>query len=159
MTQLIKKYSFADGYAVGELTGRLKYAAPTQVKQWVPLEKLKSFKSVLQKYKYAITSMAADPKDSTQVLLVAEKVGEGTDATVVLAFANGDDFMHGWEAGCLASRLTYTQPEVLEEWINGDNLEVIRQTVQDLGYAIAASQPHPDHKKWIQVRLERQIVA
>ncbi len=159
MTELIREYSFVDGYVVGELTGRLKYQAPAQIKQWVPVEKMKSFKSVLQKYNYSITSMATDPADSSQVLLVAEKVGDGTDPTVVLAFANGNEFMNGWEAGCLAGRLHHTQPEALEEWVKVENMDAIEQVVQDTGYAIASTRPHPEHQKWLQISVRRQVTS
>mgnify|MGYP000181253756 CR=1 FL=1 len=156
MEQIIEEQSFADGFAVGELTGRLKHQAPSHLKEWVALDKIKDFKSVLRKYCYRITGVSAHQSDSNQVLLTAEKFADGVDSKMILAFANGDRFMDGWEAGCLAGWLRYTQPEAVEEWVKVTNMDAIQTVVDEYGYGIKALQLHPEYKKWIQLTAQRK---
>ncbi len=146
--QQIQEQSFLDGYAVGELTGRLKYEAPLQVRHAVPLVRLKDCKGVFQKYNYTITGVHAHPSDSEQVLIVADKTAEGIDPTIVLAFAKDDLFMSGWGVGRLAGQLRYAQPDQVEEWVQVERLNLIQQILDDCGYTLTSLRIHPEKPQW-----------
>lgn len=146
-----RSQSFLDGYAIGELTGRLKHESPPQIEHFVPLAKLKDYRGALQKYRYHITHIAAHPADADQVRIVASKTAEGSDPNLVQAFARDDDFMDGWHTGCLASQLRYGRPDRLQEWVKLENLESVRAVVMQQGYTIAALHGHPQHTQWIQI--------
>lgn len=149
MRQDVQEQSFADGYTVGALMGRLKYQAPTQIKEWFALEKLKDIKGTLRKYHYSISAITAHPSDSTQVLIVADKIADGTDPTLIQAFAKDDRFMDGLAAGCLDGLLRYSQPQEIEEWVRVDNLDAIQRIVDDHGYTISSFRVHSDNKQWV----------
>ena len=151
MQQEVGVQLFLDGLAVGELTGRLKYDAPAQLKLWVALSKLGDFKGVLQKYNYQMTGLTAHPSDPDQVLIVAEKGEKGTNPQIVLSFAKGDRFMDGWHTGCLSAMLHYTRPEQFEEWIKVDNLDAIQRLLDKHHYTISSLRVHPEDKKWLLV--------
>jgi hypothetical protein len=155
MAEGIHDRSFLDGFEIGEFTGKLKHQAPQQIKQWIPIAKLKDFKGVLQKYNYTISGITSHPSDSEQVLMVADKIAEGTNPNLVQAFTKGDQFMHGWEAGNLAGLLRYTQPDQVEEWVKVENLDAIQKVVDEYGYTITSLRIHPEYKKWTQLVAQR----
>jgi predicted TPR repeat methyltransferase len=156
MPQETQAQSFADGFAVGELTGRLKYQAPQQFKEWITLAKLQDFRGVLQKYNYSITGVTIHPSDSEQILIVAEKTAEGTNPHLIQAFGKGDRFMDGWATGCLVGLLRYTQPECIEEWVKVENLDAIQQVVDECGYEIKTMKLHPEKKQWIALVAQKR---
>lgn len=149
MLQGIQEQSFLEGFAIGELTGRLKYEEPSQLKQWIPLARLRDFKGVLRKYNYSIVGISVHPSDPNQVLISAEKMVEGTNRKMIQAFAKDDRFIDGWEAGCLASLLRYTQPERVEQWVQIRNLDALQQILDQYQYAIASMRIHPEDKRWV----------
>lgn len=148
MLQEIQEQSFLDGFAVGELTGRLKYEAPAQLKQWIPLARLSDFKGVLRKYNYSLVGVTGHPSEPDQVLIVADKVAEGTNPKLIQAYARDDRFIDGWEAGSLASLLRYGQPEQVEQWVQIRNLDVLQQVVDEYQYVITSMNIHPEDKRW-----------
>lgn len=156
MPQGIQEQSFLDGFAVGQLTGRLKHQAPDQLKEWVPLAKLNDFKGVLRKYNYSITGLTADPSDPTQVLMVAEKMAPGTDENLVQAFTQSDRFMDGWATGCLHSFLHYVQPKQVEEWVKLNNLDAVQQVLEEYGYKISSLQVHSKDKRWAMLSASKK---
>lgn len=158
MVQEIQDQNFLDGFAVGEFTGRLKYQTPLQIKEWVPLDKIKNFKSVLRKYNYSITGVSAHLSDPNQVLLAADKIAEEPNHKMILAFASGDIFMDGWEAGCLSMMLRCLQPEQVNEWVKVSNLDAIQKVVDKCGYAITSLHIHPEYKKWAQLVAQKKPI-
>ncbi len=149
MRQGIHEQSFLEGFAVGELTGRLKHEAPFQLKQWVPLARLSDFKGVLRKYNYSIIGLSAHPSDPNQVLIVAEKMAEGTNRNLIQTFTKDNRFIDGWEAGCLASLLRYAQPKQIEQWVQIHNLDVLQQIIDQYQYVITSMRVHPEDKRWM----------
>lgn len=159
MLQGIQEQSFLDGFAVGELTGRLRHEAPVQVKQWIPLARIKEFTRVLRTYKYSLEGVSAHPSDPEQLLIVAEKIAEGKNPNWIQALAKDKHFIYGslakdkhfidgWEAGCLASLLHYRKPDLVEEWVQINNLDVIQQITAQYQYVITFMRSHPEDKKW-----------
>jgi hypothetical protein len=155
MVEGIQDRHFLDGFEIGKFTSKLKHQAPSQIKQWIPLSKLKDFRGVLQKYNYTISGITTHPTDAEQVLLVADKVADGTDPNLVQAFAKSEQFMHGWEAGSLAGLLKYTQPDRVEEWVKIENLNAIQQVMDEHGYVITSLRIHPEYQKWSQLTAQR----
>ncbi len=149
MLKGIQEHSFLEGFAIGELTGRLKHEAPSQLKQWIPLARLSDFKGVLRKYNYSIVGLSAHPSDPNQLLIVAEKMAEGTNRQLFQAFTKDKRFIDGWEAGCLASFLRYGQPQQLEQWVQIHNLDVLQQIMDEYHYVITSMRVHPEDKRWM----------
>lgn len=158
MQEGTREYTFSDGFAVGELIGRLKHAEPAELKLWATLDQLQDFKGVLRKYNYSISGITSHPSEQ-QVLLSAEKVAAGTDPELMLAFARSDEFINGCEVGCLVGQLRYMQPEHIDEWVRLTNLEAIQSVINDFGYVITRIQAHPEYKKWVQLVGQRQLCA
>jgi hypothetical protein len=156
MVQGTQEQIFLDGFAVGELTGRLTHQVPGQFKEWISLSQLNDFKGVLRKHNYSITGLTADPEDPTRVLMVAEKTAEGTNQNLVQAFTYSDRFMDGWEAGCLHSQLRYGQPEQVEQWVKINNLDAIQQVLDEHGYAISSMRIHPEDKRWTMMSAQKR---
>ncbi len=149
MLQEIQGQSFLDGFAVGELTGRLKHEAPSQVKQWIPFARLNDFKGVLRKYNYSIVGVTGHHSKPDQILIVADKVAEGTNPKLIQAYARDDRFIDGWEAGCLASLLCYGKLGRVEQWVQIHNLDVLQQVVDEYKYIVTSMRAHPEDKRWI----------
>lgn len=156
MIQGIQEPSFLAGFAIGELTGQLKYQAPAQIKLWIPLDQLKDYTGVLQKYHYSLIGITAHPSEPNQVLLVADKVADGTAPQLIQAFAKSDRFMDGWAAGCLAGLLRYLRPEELEESVRIENLEAIQQLLDQHGYQLTSLRIHPQDQRWTQLTAQKQ---
>ncbi len=150
---------FLDGFAVGELTSRLKYQAPSQIKEWIALDKLNNFKGTLRKYNYSITSLTADPTDASKVLIVAEKTAEGINRSLVQAFTQSDRFMDGWEAGCLHGLLHYGQPAKVEQWVKINNLDAIQKVLDEHHYVITSLRIHPEDKRWTMLNAQKDCDA
>lgn len=159
MLQGIQEQSFLDGFAVGELTGKLKHEAPVQVKQWIPLARIKEFTGVLRTSNYSLVGVSAHPSDPEQLLIVAEKIAKGKNPNGIQAFAKNKHFIYGsfakdkhfiegWEAGCLASLLRYRKPDLVEEWVQINNLDVIQQITEQYKYVITFMRSHPQDKRW-----------
>lgn len=156
MQQQTQTQSFWDGFAIGELTGRLKYESPAQIRQSLPLASLKDYRALLQKYQYSIVGINAHPSEPDQMLIVAEKTAEGTNPSIILAFARDDDFMNGWAAGCLSGRLQFTQPDRVEEWVRHDNLGAVQRVLDECEYVITGLRVHDENKKWSLITAQRQ---
>lgn len=148
MLKGIQEQSFLDGFAVGELTGRLKHEAPSQLKQWIPLANLNDFQGVFRKYNYSIVGITAHPSEPDQLLITANKIAEGINRKIIQTFAKDDRFIDGWEAGCLAGLLRYGKPQRVEDWVQIHNLVVLRQILDEYKYIITVLRPHPDDHKW-----------
>jgi hypothetical protein len=159
MPESIREYTFLDGLAVGELIGRLKHQEPAELKLWAALEQLQDFKAVLRKYNYSISGVTSHPSQPNQVLLSAEKIAAGTDPELMLAFARSEEFMNGCEVGCLVGQVRYTQPDQVDEWVRVNNIDAIRDIINDLGYVITTLQLHPQYNKWMQLVAQRQLCA
>jgi hypothetical protein len=155
MSSQVHEAGFEDGFALGELTGRLKHESPVQIRQWLPLDRVNDFKGVLRKYNYSITGLTAHPTESNQVLMVAEKTAGGTNPKLVQAFTQGDRFMDGWEAGCLHGLLHYTQPAQVEQWVKVTNLDAIQKVLDENNYAIVLMRIHPQDKRWVMVTAHK----
>ncbi len=151
----VQDFGFLEGFSVGAFTGRLKHEAPTQIKEWVPLAQLNDFKGTLRKYNYTITGVTAHPSDPAQVLLTAEKTVEGTNPTLVQMFTHSDQFMDGWEAGCLDSLLRYGQPEQIEQWVKISNVDAVQKVLDAHHYTIKSMRIHPEDKRWTLVTAEK----
>ncbi|MEB3181295.1 MAG: hypothetical protein VKL59_20010 [Nostocaceae cyanobacterium] len=147
--------SFLDGFAVGELTGQLKHTEPAQIKKWMPLQKLKDFKGVLQKYNYSIVGIGSHPSQPDTVLMTAKKTSAGTNPKFIQAVARDNHFMDGWEAGCLAGLLRYKRPEMVEEWVRLRNLEALQQVIDEHGYMVLSVRVHPEDKRWMLLVAQR----
>ncbi|MCL6434840.1 MAG: hypothetical protein K6T90_11615 [Leptolyngbyaceae cyanobacterium HOT.MB2.61] len=155
MLQGIQEPVFWDGFAVGELTGRLKHQAPKQIKEWISLSRLNDIKGTLRKYNYTITGVTAHPSNPSQVLMIAEKTAGGTNPNLVQAFTQSDRFMDGWEAGCLYSQLRYEQPVQIEQWVKINNLDAIQQVLDQHGYTITSMRIHPQDKRWTMLNARK----
>jgi hypothetical protein len=158
MLQEIQEQSFLDGFAVGELTGRLKHEAPAQLKQWIPLARLSDFKGVFRKYNYSLVGITGHPSEPDQILIVADKVAEGTNPKLIQAYARDNRFIDGWEAGSLASLLRYGQPEQVEQWVQIRNLDVLQQVVDESQYVIISMNIHPEDQRWTMLVARKKEV-
>jgi hypothetical protein len=159
MSENVREYTFADGFAVGELIGRLKHQEPAALKIWAMLEQLQDFKAVLRKHHYRISGLTSHPSKPDQVQLSAEKIMPGTNPELMLAFVRSDEFMDGCEVGCLVGQLRYTQPEQVDEWVKVSNLDAIQGVIRDFGYVVTTMQVHPEYTKWVQLVAQRQLSA
>ncbi len=148
MVRGIQQQSFGDGFAVGEFTSQIKYAAPPEIKKWLPVAKLNDFKVALQKHNYSIVGVSVHPCNSDQVLIAAKKTAPGTNPNLVQVLAKDKHFMDGWEAGSLAGLLRYKQPERVEQWVQAHNMDALQQVIDEYGYIISSVLTHPQDKKW-----------
>lgn len=149
MTQDTQEQSFSDGFALGELTGRLKHSAPVQLREWVPLSRLQDIKKVLQKYHYSLTGLHSDPADPSQVLVIADKHAAGSHSKLMQMYARDQRFMDGWEAGFLSSLLRYAQPPRVEQWAQVRNLTALQQVIDEHHYVIVSLRVHDEDERWV----------
>jgi len=156
MLQEIQDQSFLEGFVIGELTGRLKHQAPSQVDEWISLDKIEDFKSVFRKYNYSITGLSAHPSDTNQILITATKIDEGTNSREILAFGKDDNFMDGWHVGYITGMMRYDQPNQWEEWVKLTNLRAIERVMDEYGYVITALRNHPENQNWTLLTAQRK---